>query len=128
GNHSGSGHRRPSGLKGDTTLALANPRQGRHAEALAQWRLVVRERPDFLPAWLGLGENALARGDHAALEEVAGRLEGLPGGGPEGDLLRAAGLLARKDFAAARALAERVAAAHPQAVQPRLVLRPLPFP
>src|SRR5262249_24572176 len=64
--------------KGRHQLAVVYHQQGQHDLARAQWGLVVGERPDFLPAWLGLAETALAVGDWDALEEVAQRLGGLP--------------------------------------------------
>jgi glycosyltransferase involved in cell wall biosynthesis/Tfp pilus assembly protein PilF len=50
--------------------------KGMHAEAEAEWRKAVEERPDFLPAWLGLGELYLAQG---RLEDVDRVVESLAG-------------------------------------------------
>jgi hypothetical protein len=83
------------GYKARHNLAVVYCRQGRFAWAEAQWREVVRERPDFLPGWLGLGEASLRQGKWHALEETAGKLEELPGGASEAAVLRAHGLLAR---------------------------------
>ena len=113
------------GYLGRHRLAIVCHRRGQHEAALAQWRLVVQEQPGFLPGWLGLAENALARRDYAALEEAAQKLDGLPGGPLEAGLLRAQGLLARPDVAAARTLAEAVVAAHPGDVAPKLFLASL---
>ncbi len=110
------------GHKARHNLAVLYHQQGRHGEATAQWRAAVDECPGFTPAWLGLGEACLARGDWTGLEEAAARLEGLEPGTPEAAVLRARGLLARRDFAAARALLDEVIRAHPQALGPRVAL------
>ena len=86
------------GYRGRHLLARACQRQGRHEPALVQWQRVTAERPDFLPGWRGLGESALALGDWETLEQAARSAEGLPGGGPEADRLRARGLSARGEF------------------------------
>ena len=48
------------GYKARHNLAVLYQDQGRLEEAKAQWRAVTAERPDFIPAWLGLGELYLA--------------------------------------------------------------------
>src|SRR5262245_2625215 len=101
------------GYKARQNLAVIYLEEGRLAEA--EYRAVVAERPDFLPAWLGLGELYLKSQRWAELEQAIHDLEGLPDGPMEGAVLRGRGLLARKDFAAARLLLEGVVAAHPQA-------------
>jgi hypothetical protein len=73
----------------------------------------VRECPPFLPGWLGLGDVALALADGPALEDVARAVEKL-GAAAEAGRLRARGLLARKEFAAAKELAGRLVAEHPR--------------
>jgi hypothetical protein len=62
--------------------------QGRLTESEAQWRAAVAERPDFLPAWLALGECAVERGDAGAVDDVARTLEALPGGEAQATALR----------------------------------------
>ena len=69
------------------------------------------DRPDFLPGWLGLAEVALQQGAWGLLGEAAARLDALPRGPLEAAVLRAGGLLARREFAAARAAALEAAAA-----------------
>jgi tetratricopeptide (TPR) repeat protein len=110
------------GYKARHNLAVVYCQQGRFRWAEAQWREVVRERADFLPGWLGLGEACLRQGKWDALDEAAGRLDELPGGAAEAAVLRAHGLLARDDLAAARALLERAILADHQALGPRLLL------
>jgi tetratricopeptide (TPR) repeat protein len=114
-----------AGLKGYKTrhnLAVVYHRQGRHAEAEAQWRAVVAERPDFLPGWLGVAEACLGRQEWNGLEEAAQRLDQLPQGGLEAGVLRGRGLLARQEFAAAISLLRAVTTSHPGAVGPRILL------
>jgi tetratricopeptide (TPR) repeat protein len=107
------------GYKGRHNLAALYLRQNRAAEARPQWRLALQERPDFVPAWVGLGNAAIALNDPAGLEEAAAALEKLPGGPLEAGLLRGHALLARRDFTAARQLAESLVAQHPRTVKAR---------
>jgi glycosyltransferase involved in cell wall biosynthesis len=76
------------GYKARHLLGVVCWEQGRPGEAHAQWHAAVAERPDFLPAWIGLGEWAL-HFSHDTVEEVARALEGLPDGKAEADALRA---------------------------------------
>jgi hypothetical protein len=69
-----------------------------------------------------LGEASLRQGKWDALEETAAKLEEFPAGAAEAAVLRAHGLLARDDRAAARALLEGASASYPQALGPRLLL------
>jgi len=87
--------------------------RGQKPQAEAEWRRAVDERPDFLPAWLGLGELYLDQGPLEELDAVVKHvLE--PSGGREppeaerneGLLLKARALLARKDYPSARAFLE----------------------
>src|SRR5205807_1355896 len=48
------------GFKARHQLAVVYQLQKRSAEAEAQWRLAVQERPDFLPGWTALGDLYLA--------------------------------------------------------------------
>jgi hypothetical protein len=66
------------GFKTRHNLALVYRDQGRAAEAEAQWRVVLAERPDFAAGWLGLGEPYLAQQRWPDLDAVLGRLQGLP--------------------------------------------------
>jgi GT2 family glycosyltransferase/Flp pilus assembly protein TadD len=106
-------------FRGRELLATIYDRQQRHQEALAQWRLVTGEWPGYLPGWLGLADNALARSDWDALEHAAQQVERFPGCALHADLLRARGLTCRRDFAAARALLGRLIAEYPQQAEPR---------
>jgi GT2 family glycosyltransferase/Tfp pilus assembly protein PilF len=109
------------GYKARHNLAVVYYQQSRRAEARVQWQLALAERADFVPAWLGLAEVHLQEQDWSALEAAAQRLEE-QGQEPEAAALRARAHLARRDFAAARALLEAALVAHPQALAPRVVL------
>ncbi len=106
------------GYKARHNLGVICLQQGRVAEAEQHWRLAVADRPDFLPAWLGLGECALRRGDHDTLHAACRHVEALPDGPPEAAALRARWHLARREFAAARSLLQEARAKFPQAVAP----------
>ncbi len=111
------------GYKARHNLAVVYHQQGRTKDAEAQWRQVAAERPDFLPGWLGLGETALKQADWPLLEEAVVRLEALPGAVPlEAALLRGRGLLARREFAAARRILEEADARFPDELAPRVIL------
>jgi len=62
------------GYKARHNLAMLYVTEGRVAEAEAQWRAAVKEQPEFGPAWLGLGDLALAQGRFEIVEEAAGHL------------------------------------------------------
>jgi tetratricopeptide (TPR) repeat protein len=94
--------------------------QGRPAEAEAALRAAVAENPGFGPGWQALGELYLAAGRWAEVEEAAARLGG--GAPVEAALLRARAQLARRDFAAARALLEGATAAAPRVLALRVLL------
>jgi tetratricopeptide (TPR) repeat protein len=98
------------GFKARHLLAVVYRDQGRSAEAEAHWQAAVGEAPGFVPAWAGLGELCLARGRVDDLDRLLAAWEVAdPVGGCESvavAVLRARGLLARRDFAAARALVE----------------------
>ncbi len=111
-----------SGPKARNNLAVVYRQLGRDAEAEALWRQVVAGQPDFAPARMGLAELALERGDWAALDDEAAKLESDCAAATEAAVLRARGELARKEFAAARQRLEAAIAAAPAALWPRVVL------
>jgi tetratricopeptide (TPR) repeat protein len=111
------------GFKARHNLAVLYDEQGRLAEAAAQWRAALAERPDFKPAWLGLAELCLRAGRWDDLESIAARLETAPfGGGIEAAVLKARSALARREFPAARRLLEEAVARAPRALAPRVLL------
>ncbi|MCS6852571.1 MAG: glycosyltransferase [Gemmataceae bacterium] len=95
--------------------------QGRHAEAGEQWRAVVREKPDYASAWLGLAEVCLTLGRWPELEEVARQLEQLPGQELAAECFRARGAMARREYALARQRLEAAIARWPAALEPRIL-------
>jgi GT2 family glycosyltransferase/predicted Zn-dependent protease len=110
------------GYKARHLLGSVYRELGRAADAEREWRLAVAECPGWQPAWLALGELLLSQGRWAEVEEAAGRLEADGGAWGDAAVLRARGLLARREFAAARRLLEETIARAPEAVWPRLVL------
>jgi GT2 family glycosyltransferase/predicted Zn-dependent protease len=115
-----------AGLRGYKTrhnLGNIYREQGKLTEAEGEWRAVVAERPDFLPAWLALGELYLAQQCWPELEDVASRVTATGPQGPlAGAVLRARSELARREFPAARQRLERAIDEHPQALWPRVIL------
>jgi hypothetical protein len=67
---------------------------------------VLRDRPDFRPAWVGLGELYLAQGRWPDLDGVIERLVQLPEGLPDATLLRARAHRASGEFGPGRTLLE----------------------
>ncbi len=88
----------------------------------------MEERPDFLPAWLGLGELFLDQGRLDELDQVVQNLNSLPSlllvpsVVNEGLLLKARALLARKEYDPARMILEEVNATNPRWIYPRVIL------
>jgi glycosyltransferase involved in cell wall biosynthesis/Flp pilus assembly protein TadD len=110
------------GYKAHHQLAEIRRDQGDDAAAARHWRQALAERPDFAPAWVGLGEVCLRRQDYGGLEEAARALEALPQGRMEGLVLRGRGLLARRAFAEARLPLEEAARLAPGSVWPLVIL------
>jgi tetratricopeptide (TPR) repeat protein len=109
------------GYKARHNLAVLYHEQGRLPEAEAQWRAALAEQPDYVPAWLGVGEVCLEQGRWDELEAVAAELERRPDGAAEAAVLRARLNLARREFAAARRLLEGVIRQKPESLRPRVV-------
>ncbi len=110
------------GYKARHNLAVLYQDQGRLDAARAQWQAVVAERPDFTPAWLGLGELYLAMGLWNDLDAVTRRLRETPEANDDAALFQARALLKRKEFTAARAALEEPIARNPHALKPRVIL------
>jgi tetratricopeptide (TPR) repeat protein len=114
-----------SGIRGFATrhrLALLYRTQGRAADAAAQWRAAVAERPEFAPAWAGLGELALDQQRWDDLDHAVAQLRRHPAGAADAVILQARGHLARREFAPALALLDEAKARDPQALPPRILL------
>src|SRR5262249_36769007 len=114
------------GFKARHQLALAQLGQGRPAEAEVQWRRALAERPDFMPAWRGLGDLFLGQERWGGRGGVAIRLEA--GSREAGEplinvgLLRARAFRARGELAAALQILRDVCAQAPKALAPRVLL------
>jgi GT2 family glycosyltransferase/tetratricopeptide (TPR) repeat protein len=114
-----------AGLQGYRTrhvLAGIYRRQGRVAEAEAQWRCAVAEVPQYTEAWLNLGEMYLDQRRWPELEEAAGRVALDGRVAEEASMLRARGHLARRQFAPARQLLEETIGRAPKNLRARQVL------
>ncbi len=94
------------GHKARHQLAVVCCRLGENHEAERLWHDVLRDRPDYLHARIGLGELYLGQLRWVELEEQARALERLPQGELEAILLRGKALLAGEEFGAARSLLE----------------------
>jgi glycosyltransferase involved in cell wall biosynthesis len=108
------------GYKARMNLGLVYQRQGRLSETEAQWRAVVAEQPDFPPGWLALADLWLSQGRQAELEQAVRRQPTTAAG--NGLLLQARLLIARRDFASARALLQSALDADPGSPWPRKLL------
>jgi tetratricopeptide (TPR) repeat protein len=95
---------------------------GRLDEAVAQWRLVLAERPDFAPARLALAELFRAQGRWAEADQVLVSLQNDPQAQVTAAVGQAEGQLARRELAAARQTLEAVITQAPQALRPRILL------
>jgi len=84
------------GYKARHNLAVIYEETGRWAEAEAEWRAAVDEKPSFAPGWLRLGDLYLRQCRWTDLEAAAKGVANCPGGASHADNLRARGLAARQ--------------------------------
>ncbi len=88
-------------------LAVVYRDQGRVADAEAQWRLVVAERPQFQLALIALGELYVVQARWADLEGICQLLDKAPSGAADATLpgidRRASHSSAHRDLASASA-------------------------
>jgi glycosyltransferase involved in cell wall biosynthesis/Flp pilus assembly protein TadD len=89
------------GYKARHNLAVLYTRQRRLREAEEQWQAAYAERPDYRPAALALAELFQGQGRWHELERLAGQVEAQPEGEAMAAYLRARGLVAGRQFAAA---------------------------
>jgi len=106
------------GYLGRNQLAWLLHCQKRHPEAESQWRVVLTEEPEFIPAWQGLGELYLQTKNWAALDQVAEHLREHP----DAAVLRGRAKMARKEYAAARWALSQAAERFPTFIAPRVFL------
>jgi glycosyltransferase involved in cell wall biosynthesis len=110
------------GVKARFNLGVVCRDVGRPAEAEAEWKRVVAEKPDFTEAWIGLADLYLSQARHAEAEALLRQLRGDPARAAEADSVEARLLLARGDVAGARRTFEQAIARAPQSVGPMLAL------
>jgi glycosyltransferase involved in cell wall biosynthesis/Tfp pilus assembly protein PilF len=110
------------GVKARFNLGVVCRDLGRPAEAEAEWKRVVAEKPDFTEAWIGLADLYLGQGRHGEAEALLRHLRADASRAAEADSVEARCLLARGDFAGARRTFERAIARAPQSVGPMLAL------
>jgi glycosyltransferase involved in cell wall biosynthesis len=110
------------GCKARHHLALLWRDAGRPAEAEAAWKALLDEVPGFTNAWVALGDFYLAQQRWEDLERLVRRLETDPQRVLDAAVLRARGLMARREFTQARKILEDVIAREPRALWPRVAL------
>ena len=116
----------PPGMRGHMArhnLARLYRAQGRHAEAEAQWRLALDERPDNVRSLYELGLLYLQQGRTAETDPLIDRLRSFgPLGGLAATMLSAQVHLQTGNVALARTMLEQTIVAMPRALEPRLML------
>ncbi len=110
------------GFKAKQNLGVVYQRQGRPADAEAQFRTVMAERPDFVPAWLALTNLYLTQRRWSDLETTIAAQEHDSRRATDAALLRARGQAMRREYAAARATLQRALVQAPKALPLRLTL------
>lgn len=83
-----------AGFKTRHNLAIVYEQLGRNDEAERQWRTINEEKPDYSPAWRGLGQLLLKRSDSESIDSFTAEL------GNRSDLEREAILFAAARFEA----------------------------
>jgi tetratricopeptide (TPR) repeat protein len=102
-------------------LAVLCRERGRDGEAESHWQAAVADHPEQAICWVGLAELYLGQRRWADFEQALAWLE-QGGGGTDSVVLRARGLLARREFDAARQVLTEAIAREPAALLPRVVL------
>jgi tetratricopeptide (TPR) repeat protein len=95
------------GHLGQHHLAWVCFRLGEDVEAESLWNAVLRDRPDFRPAWLGMGELFIRQKRWLELEELIARLAEQPSGAVDAVCLRAQAHRVRLEFDQGRTLLEQ---------------------
>lgn len=109
------------GFKARHLLADVYRQQDRASESELQWRTALKERPDYVPARLGLGDLYIKQGRWAELDQLTHNLEE-QGMVVEGTILRSRSCAARREFTSARRLLEDAIPRFPKALGLRLLL------
>ncbi|MCS6850302.1 MAG: glycosyltransferase [Gemmataceae bacterium] len=103
-------------------LASLCLRQGRWAEAEAEWRRLVAENPDADLAWLELADLWARQQRWGEMQQALSQLQADPRGLAAAVVVQARWLRARGEHGAARQLLERVIERDPRALGPRVAL------
>lgn len=122
GNHFASIDTGIHGYKTRHNLGIVYYEGKKLSDAEAQWRAAVAEKPDFIPARLGLGDIFLAQERWGELEELLTRLQNHPQAWVDAEVFQARVLLARKEFKLAKERLEHVIEKAPTAIGPRIFL------
>jgi len=97
-------------------LAVIYQKQGRSAEAEAQWRQALAAEPDYMPAWLGLAELYLGERRLLDVEAIIERLEAIHSGSIWAPVLHARVCMAQQNFFSARQILDEAIACSPNEV------------
>jgi len=103
------------GYKARHNLAMICLGEKRWSEAEAQWRAGLLDEPNFLQAWVGIGESLLQRQQWQLLNSHVSEMRALgPAADAESDLLTTRSLLNRGDLQEAIAFVEKAIRRHPE--------------
>jgi hypothetical protein len=100
-------------------------KQCRHGEADYHWRAELRFEATFGPAWLGLTQHLLEKGQWAEVEEEVRRWQQAVPRSLDPQVLRARAHLARKEYVEGRRMLEQLIALAPDYAWPRVILNQL---
>lgn len=95
---------------------------GRIDDAIAAWKLVLRESPEFYSARIGLAETYLRTQEQSAFEAQIAELQRVPSLELDVQLLQAKRLLASKSYDEAKACLLATIAKYPDALAPKVIL------
>jgi glycosyltransferase involved in cell wall biosynthesis/tetratricopeptide (TPR) repeat protein len=104
------------GHLGQHHLAWVCFRLGEDVEAESLWNAVLRDRPDFRPVWLGMGELFIRQKRWLELQELIARLAEQPSGEVDAVVLRAQMHRVRREFDQGRALLEQARVCWPDSL------------
>jgi GT2 family glycosyltransferase/tetratricopeptide (TPR) repeat protein len=108
------------GYKSRHQLALLCQQQRRWTAAAEHWQAATRDCPQFLPAWLGLGELQLLQQQWTDFQTTLAQLQQLQPAGPEVAILQARELASRQQWAAARQRLETALGQQPRSLPLRV--------
>ena len=103
-------------------LGRVYQRIGRGVDSEQQFLTALQARPDFIDAWIGLGELYLGLENWPQFEAANARLAALAGGRLPSQIQQARFHLIRREFAPSRRLLEEVLAEDPTLAWPQTVM------